>query len=330
MARSLRDQVIVITGASSGIGRATALKCAYAGAKVILAARTKASLDEVVEQIRLGGGSAYAIEVDVSDPAQVNNLVNEAIIAFGRIDTWVNNAAVALYGTVAETAIEEFERVIDVNFMGTYYCTKAVLPHMQRQGRGAIVNVGSVLSQRAVPLQAAYCASKFAVRGFTDALRMELMNDNADIHVSLVMPAAINTPFFTHARSRMGVRPQPFPPTYPVEQAADVIVHAIETHPREVVVGGAAILFTLMQRISPWITDRLMMANNLSIRLQQTDRADNGRDSLFTPMEDANRLSGDFAHLTKPSLYARLRTMPRAWLPLAAALFALAFFARRR
>ncbi|MDX2137541.1 MAG: SDR family oxidoreductase [Chloroflexota bacterium] len=306
MTRPLKDQVIVITGASSGIGRATALKCAQAGAKVVLAARDQQALDEVVTQIQLNSGSAVSHVTDVSQYAEVETLANQTFASFGRIDTWVNDAAVALYGMFNETSTEEFEQVIRVNLLGTMYGVKAVLPHMQRQGYGTIINVGSVLSSRAVPLQTAYVASKFGVRGFTDALRMELMSQKADITVTLVMPASINTPFFTHARSRMGVRPQPIPPVYEVELAADTIIHAIKTRPRDAYVGGAGPLFTIMQKLSPTFVDKLMTLNDMAFKSQKTKMPDTGRDALFEPMEGSSRASGDFAHLVKPSLYSRL------------------------
>jgi NAD(P)-dependent dehydrogenase (short-subunit alcohol dehydrogenase family) len=177
---------------------------------------------------------------------------------------------------------------------------------MQRQGQGTIINVGSVLSSHAVPLQTAYIASKFGVRGFTDALRMELMSQKADITVTLVMPASINTPFFTHARSRMGVRPQPIPPVYEVELAADTIIHAINTRQRDAYVGGAGPMFTIMQKLSPSLVDRLMTLNDMAFKLQKTEKPDTGRDAVFEPMEGSSRPSGDFGHLVKPSLYSRL------------------------
>jgi short-subunit dehydrogenase len=322
MVRQLKDQVIVITGASSGMGRATAIKCAEAGAHVVLAARDRTALDEVVSQIEQNGGRAFAVETNVSDWLQVEQLANQTQVAFGRIDTWINDAGTSVYGNINDITPEEAEQITAVNLLGTIYGVKAVLPYMQRQGYGTIINVGSVLSEFPVPLQSVYAATKHGVKGFTESLRLELMSQPTDIRVTLVMPSAINTPFFSHARSHMGVRPQPFPPAYNVELAADVIVHAIKTRPRAVYVGGAALLFTRLYKLSPALTDRLMLLGNMAIKLQKTNTPDHGQDSLFEPMQGTHDTEGEFAHLTKPSIYTRLaRINPLIWIGAAGVLF---------
>jgi short-subunit dehydrogenase len=306
MNEQLAGRVIVITGASSGIGRAVAVRCARMQANLVLVAREPQALEETLVQVRAEGGTAMAMPGDVSDWAFISQVADRTAAAWGKIDVWINAAAAALYGALDEVTVEEFRRVIDVNLLGTVYGVKAALPYMQRAQAGTIINVGSVLSQRAVPLQSSYVASKHAIRGFTDALRMELMDAHPGIHVTLVMPSSINTPFFTHARSHMGVRPQPIPPVYDAETAADVIVNAIFTHPRDAYVGGSAIGFVLLQKISPGLLDRLMTFRRLGFRLQQTDRPEDSTqsDALFSPTQGTHRVDGEFSHLTKPSMYS--------------------------
>lgn len=325
MPKAIHDQVVVITGASSGIGREAALQFGKRGASVVLAARNETALQEVANEIRAGGGRAYVAPTDVADMEQVEHLATEAINAFARIDTWVNNAAIGMYALVEETTLEEFARILQVNVMGVIAGSKAAMTHMKRQGYGTIINIGSVLSHRSIPLQVAYSASKHAVKGFTEGLRLELRRDYPDIHVTLISPASINTPYFSHARSKLGVHPQPYPPAYPPSLAAESIVHAAEHPTRDIYVGGASMMITLMNRISPTFTDWLMMRGNNTFKLQKTDRPDDGQDSMYQPEPGIGRVEGDFGHLTKPSMYTRIVELTPPWqkallLPLATGL----------
>ncbi len=251
MPRPLNEQVVVITGASSGIGREAARKFGKAGASVVLAARNEEALHEAAEEVRASGGQARVVPTDVADWEQVKRLVDEAFNTFGRIDTWVNDAAVTLYATVDDTTIGEFQRVMQVNYMSQVYGVKAVLPYTQRQGQGTIINIGSIESVRSLPYQAAYAASKHAVKGFTESLRMKLKRDRRGIEVTLIMPAGINTPLFNHARSKLGVKPRPLPPAYKPKLVAGAIVYAAQHTPRDIYVGGASMMFSLMERLSP-------------------------------------------------------------------------------
>lgn len=314
MPRPLHEQVIVITGASSGIGRLTALRFARAGAKVVLAARNEEALQTLEQEITNDGGTALVVPTDVGNWEAVQHLANTAVNYLGRIDTWVNNAGVSVYGTVEETSVEEFERVLHVNVMSQVYGAKAVIPHMKRQGGGVIINVGSALSKRSVPLQAAYCASKHAVKGFTDSLRMELKRDESNIDVVLIMPASMNTPFFTHARSNMGVKPMPIAPVYPPQDVAQAICLAAVHPKRDIHVGGAGAFFTWMEYLNPGLVDRVMLTKGYMFKQQKTDEPDDGIDNLYTPVDEMPaRIEGEFAEMTKPSLYNRLVSFRPTW-----------------
>jgi NADP-dependent 3-hydroxy acid dehydrogenase YdfG len=304
--KPIRDQVLVITGASSGIGRATALRFARRGASVVPIARGEAALESLRREIERFGGRAHPVVADVADWPQVERAAEEAVDRFGRIDTWVNNAAVALYATVAEADVEEMRRVLDVGLLGTVHGVKAALPHLQRQGRGAIINVASALGLRAVPLQAAYCAAKHGVKGFTDSLRTELEREGSGIAVTLVLPSSIDTPLFDHARSHLGVRPRPIPPVYAAEAVADAIVFAA-THPRrDLAVGGAGKAFALLERISPALADAYLLRGDVGVRQQRSDEPDDGVDNLFEPLDDGGRVRGRFGDEARQvSLYTR-------------------------
>jgi NAD(P)-dependent dehydrogenase (short-subunit alcohol dehydrogenase family) len=213
MPKAISEQVIVVTGASSGIGLATAQEAARRGARVVLAARNAHDLEHAVAEIRREGGDALAVPTDVTDYAQVQALAHRAVQEWGRIDTWVNNAGVSLYATFKEASLEDFRRVMETNFMGQVHGAKAALPHLEATN-GALVCVGSTLSDRGVPLQGAYCASKHAIKGWLDALRVELWREGSKVRVTLVQPSSINTPLFNKAKTQMGVMPMPIPPIY--------------------------------------------------------------------------------------------------------------------
>ncbi|MDP9368744.1 MAG: SDR family oxidoreductase [Chloroflexota bacterium] len=268
--KPLDQQVIVITGASSGIGRLTALEAARRGAKVVLAARGAEALEAAVQEITAAGGTAFAVQTDVADFAQVEALGRRAIERFGRIDTWVNNAAVSVYGEFVQISPEEFRRVIEIDLMGQVYGAKVALQHMRGQPGGSIINNASGLADRSVPLQTAYCAAKHGVKGFTEGLRVELDHAGVPIQVVTIKPGSIDTPFFQHAETKMGVEPKPVPPVYAPELVAEAILHAA-THPtRDLPVGGASAGLGIMQALAPRMMDlQLRFAGYWT---QQTDR----------------------------------------------------------
>jgi NAD(P)-dependent dehydrogenase (short-subunit alcohol dehydrogenase family) len=281
--KPINEQTLVITGASSGIGLVTAKLAARHGARVVLSARNAQALQKAVHDIRGEGGRAISVPADVSEPSQVEELAEAARREFGGIDTWVNNAAVAIYGRVMEVALEDMRRQMDVNYWGHVYGSRAAVRHMRANG-GALVNVGSALCDRAIPLQGNYCAAKHALKAFTDALRMELEDEGAPISVSLVKPASIDTPLFDKARTYLDVEPQPVPPVYAPEIVARVIVTCAQEPVREVIAGGFAELLSLA-RFTPRLADRYMESS--MFEAQRTDQPAQPRpDNLYAPVVD--------------------------------------------
>jgi short-subunit dehydrogenase len=322
--RPLSEQVVVITGASQGIGRETALLLASRGAAIVGAARNEEALATLVDEITASGGRAEPVVADVADPAAVERIADRAIERFGRIDTWVNNAAVSVYAHVDELTAEEIERVVRVNLLGQIHGSKVAADRMAASGRGTIVNVGSALSERAVPLQSIYVATKHGVAGFTEALRLELAESAPGIEVVLILPSSIDTPLFNFARSKLGVLPMPVPPVYEPRTVAEAIAHAAEHGGREIVVGGWGKLLILAQRLSATLLDRYMTQGRRLEQQQRTDRPDDQRDNLFDPSTGPGSTRGAFGAGAKPvSLYTReleLHPMRKRALVLAALL----------
>lgn len=300
----LKEQTVVITGASSGIGREAALRFAGKGAAVVLAARNETALRDVAQQIQKEGGRAHVAVTDVSNWREVQRLAQEAVNWFGRIDTWVNNAAVSEYATVEQMTVEEIERIVCVNLMGQIHGMKAALEQMKRQKGGTMINVASVLAERSVPYQAAYCATKHGIKGFTEALRLELEHVKSPIKVTLILPSSINTPLFENARSKIGVLPNPIPPIYHPKIVADAIVFAAEHPRRTIVVGGAGKIMELLERINPALVDRYMLSGGRMFKSQRTNRPDNQHDNLFEPIQGKGSVTGSFNKKSKSrSLY---------------------------
>ncbi|HEU5423021.1 MAG TPA: SDR family oxidoreductase [Nitrolancea sp.] len=281
MPKPLAEQVVVITGASSGIGRETAIELAMRRASLVLAARNQDALEEVSREVERLGGTALPVVTDVSDWTQLEHLAQQAVARFGRIDTWINDAAVIEYATVADTTPDESARIVRVNLLGQIDGSMAALPELTRQGQGMLVNVSSQVAIRSVPFLAVYSATKHGIKGFTEALRLELAHTHPGITVTLILPGSINTPFFTHARSKLGSLPGAIPPVYEPNVVAQAIVYALEHPRRDVYVGGAGRLLPLAEALAPGLLDRLMLADGLFFRLQRSDRPDNGRDNLF-------------------------------------------------
>ena len=307
MTRPLGQQVVVITGASSGIGRETALQLAVRGARITAVARGRRALETLAAEVERVGGDVHIVVGDVADYATLERAAAETVERFGRIDTWVNNAAVSVYATIEDLTVDEFRRVTDVNYLGQVHGVKAALPHLRAAGGGTIINVGSALSERAVPLQAAYCAAKHAIKGFTEALRVEMQREGSGIDVVLIEPSSMNTPLFDHARSKMGVRPVPIPPIYEPRVTAKAIVHAAE-HPVPVIAtGGASKLFTLVERLNPQLLDWWQLRGDRGARDQLSQEPDDGQDNLEQPMEDGGAVTGRFGRQSKASsIYTEL------------------------
>ncbi|MGY1692266.1 SDR family oxidoreductase [Geodermatophilus sp. SYSU D01105] len=292
--RPVSDQVVVVLGASSGIGRAAALEFARQGAtRIVVASRGEEALGTLVDELTRAGAEAVAVPTDITDAAAVQALVASAEGRFGRIDTFVTVPGVGIWGSVQQIDLDEFRRVLEVNFLGHVAAAQAAVPALERAGGGVLIGIGSVESYRAVPLHAPYSASKFALRAFYDCLRMELAEATSPVEVATVLPAGIATPFFEHARTKLGSMPKPPPPVYAPELVAEAIVRA-STHPRrEIPVGDAALGFLAGQRLSPALTDAVLAVTGR--QLQTTDRPDTGTDILDTPTSGPGRVRGEFA-----------------------------------
>jgi short-subunit dehydrogenase len=278
--KSLKDQVIVITGASSGIGLTTAAMAAARGAAVVLAARSEAELSDAVARIRGKGGRATAVAADVADEREVNQVARTAMLEFGRIDTWVNNAGIGMYGRLVDQPMADKRKLFEINFWGVVNGCRVAVEHMRARG-GTIINVGSEVSDRAVPLLGIYSASKHAVRAYNDTLRMELEHDGIPIWVSLVKPGPIDTPFPQHAVNYMDREPKHAPPVYPPEEVAYAILKCAEKPVREITVGGGPRLQLAMAALAPRLTD-LMMERQMFEGMKR-DEPPTSPDSLNRP-----------------------------------------------
>ena len=249
--KPLAEQVIVITGASSGIGLATAQQAAQAGAKLVLAARSEARLAEIVGAINDEGGEAIHVVADVGREEDVRRVADMAIDRFGRIDTWVNDAGVAIYGRLDEVSDADSRRLFDTNFWGVVYGSLAALPHLKRNG-GALINLGSEVSDAVIPLQGMYSASKHAVKGFTDALRIEVNDlDNAPVSITLIQPTAVNTPYPQHARNYMDKEPKLPTPQIDPHRVAHAILNAATKPTRDVKVGVMSKVNSTLAKFAP-------------------------------------------------------------------------------
>jgi short-subunit dehydrogenase len=255
--KPIEEQVIVITGASSGIGLATALLGAKRGAKVVMGARSKDVTAEIAAQIGAGGGEAIAIPCDVTSRSQVEQLASTAIERFGRIDTWVNNAGVSIYGRLEDVSEEDSRRLFETNFWGLYYGCLAALPHLRQNG-GTLINVGSEVSEAVVPLQGMYSASKHAVKGLTDALRVEVEQvDEAPVSITLIQPTATDTPFPQHAKNYMGEEPKLPSPLDDPEDVAEAILKAATKPTRSKKVGAMSKINTATSKVAPRMADKM-------------------------------------------------------------------------
>jgi NAD(P)-dependent dehydrogenase (short-subunit alcohol dehydrogenase family) len=302
--KPIENQVVVLMGASSGIGRETAFRLAKRGAKMVVAARSEAGLRSLEDDLRELGGEVTTVVADVSEFEQVETVAQSAVEEYGRLDTWVHLAAVGLFAPFDQTRPEEFRRVLDVDLMGQVYGAIAALPRIKREGRGALVHISSVVGKRSAPLQSAYSASKHGIDGFLESLRVELLQEGwSSIAVTNVMPAAINTPFFTKARTKLGVKPKGFPPIYQPGVVADAILYSAEKAPREIVAGGAGKGMLLTQRVSPRLMDALMVRGGFGSQMTDEPKSTTDPDGLFAPMEGQDRTEGEFGEQALPRSY---------------------------
>jgi len=314
--RKLRDSVVVITGASSGIGRAAALAFARKRGAVVLAARRAAALDELGAACERIGAAALAVPTDVTDQMQVEALARRAVERFGRIDVWVNNAAVALFGRFEDTPIDAFRRVIETNLFGYVYGARAALPVFREQGGGVLINVGSIVSKIPQPYTSPYVMSKHAVRALGRSLRQEIALDGAPIHVCTVMPASIDTPLFQHAANYTGRPVQPMPPVYPADDVAATLVRLARKPRNEVFVGRVGRVLDVQEKLAPAASERMLATVVDRQHLDTHGRAATTEGNLFGPMHEGTGISGGW--LTDDGRSA-LRTAALLLAPAAAA-----------
>ncbi len=286
--QSVKDErVVVVTGASAGVGRAAAVAFGRVGCSVGLLSRGRAGLEGAVRDVEAAGGRAVAVKTDVAEPDQVEAAAQRVEQAFGPIDVWVNNAMTSVFSPVKETTPEEFRRVTEVTYLGVVYGTLAALRRMLPRDEGSIVQVGSALAYRGIPLQAPYCAAKHAIQGFCDSLRSELLHDGSRVRLTMVQLPAMNTPQFEWVRSRLPNRAQPVPPIFAPEVAARAIVWASEHGRREIYVGAPTLEAILGNKLFPGIGDRYLARSGYGAQ-QTSEPEDPGRaDNLFQPVDEA-------------------------------------------
>lgn len=297
MMRSNRDAVVVITGASSGIGRAAAHAFAAAGASVVLAARAERPLQEAARECIEAGGQSLAVPTDVTSEEAVKALAQRAIGAFGRIDVWVNNAAVSLFGRIEDTPLDAYQRVIQTNLFGYVHGARAVIPHFRAQGSGVLINVSSSVALTGQPYTSAYVASKCAIQGLSECLRQELL-DVPGIQVCTVLPASLDTPLFQHAANYTGRRPQAMKPIYDPEMVADAIVRLAEHPRRETIAGEAGWMAVLGHAIAPTLTERVM-ARRVETDHLGLEETPNSQGNLFEPMPEVDGLHGGWREMRR-------------------------------
>jgi NAD(P)-dependent dehydrogenase (short-subunit alcohol dehydrogenase family) len=280
-------QTVVITGASAGIARATARRYGARGTNVGLIARGQAGLDGAAQDVIEAGGQALAVPTDVADHAQVEKAATEIETQFGPIDVWINVAFTSVFAPFAEITPDEFRRVTEVSYLGFVHGTMVALSRMRPRNAGTIVQVGSALSERSIPLQSAYCGAKHAINGFTESLRCELLHEGSKVHVTVVQMPAVNTPQFSWVLSRLPRHPQPVPPIYQPEVAAAGVLYAAD-HPerKQYWVGGSTAVTLLAQKVAPALLDRYLAKTGYDA--QQTDQpvpAGSRADNLFDPVD---------------------------------------------
>ncbi|MFN8391172.1 MAG: SDR family oxidoreductase [Bdellovibrionota bacterium] len=281
--KPLNQQVMVITGASSGIGLATAEAAAAKGVKVVLAARSKQALENIVQSIRSRGGEAYAVAADVASREELERVAQEAVIRFGRIDTWVNNAGVSIYGRLDEISEQDSRRLFDTNFWGVYHGSLVALHYLKTAG-GAIINVGSEVSEAVIPLQGIYAASKHAVKGFTDALRVEIEEvSELPVAITLIQPTAVDTPYPQHAKNYMPQEPKLPDPMIEPEKVAEAILAAAVSQTRALRVGTMSKVNTMTAKLMPKLADKLSSKQVDRQHYDEPPRNPNG--ALYQPSE---------------------------------------------
>lgn len=306
--KPINEQIIVIVGASSGIGLATARMAAKKGAKVVVAARNTDALKQLEQEISSSGGQALAVTADVTQQEQVELIAHAAIEKFGGFDTWFNNAGIGIYGKAEEVEIKDARQLFEINFWGEVYGTNAALPHLKKRG-GALINMGSTESDRALPLHAFYAATKHAVQGYTDGLRMELEKEGAPVSVTLIKPGAIDTPFPEHAKNYMQKEANLPAPVYHPDVVARAVLHAASHPEREIWIGAGGKFIAASGKHAPRLTDKFMNAALYQQQMKDEPKRIR-RDALWGPGDGMRARGNHEGHVMKSSLYTTASLHP--------------------
>ncbi len=307
--KNISEQTIVITGASSGIGLTTARMAAEQGAKLLLIARNEQALNELANEINSKGGRAIVYAADVADEKALREAANKAKTEFGGFDTWVNNAGGAIYGKIADVSNEDSRRLFETNFWGVVYGSRIAVEHLREKG-GALINVGSEVSDISVPLIGMYSTSKHAVKGFTDAFRMEIEADKLPVSVTLIKPTAIHTPFPEHAKNYMDFEPQLPPPVYAPELVAEAILHCAQNQVRDFFVGEMAAAHSAMATYAPRLTDKLMAMTGESQQNSGKPSDPNRPDGLYETHSDLRERGSEERYVLETSVYQKAKIHP--------------------
>jgi short-subunit dehydrogenase len=318
-----RNRNVVVTGASAGVGRAVALRFARAGARVGLIARDAEALESVKQEIERLGGSAVAVPADVADADAVFAAADEIRRAFGPIDVWINDAMVTVFALAWQISPEEFRRVTEVTYLGFVHGTLAALREMRPRDSGTVIQIGSALAYRGIPLQSAYCGAKHAIRGFTNSVRTELMHERSRINIGIIELPAVNTPQFDWARAHTGRQPRPVPPVFQPEVIADAAFRMAQRPRREIWVGLSTLQVILGNFLFPSLLDRYLARNMVAAQERAEATQPGRRDNLFEPVHDLHRTHGSFGREARHTAVAMAGPAARL-VPVAAGVLALA------
>jgi NAD(P)-dependent dehydrogenase (short-subunit alcohol dehydrogenase family) len=313
--RELGDSVVVITGASSGIGRAAARAFAERGASVALAARSEGSLRDTARECEEAGGRALVVPTDVTDEEAVNELARRTIARFGRIDVWVNNAAVMVYGYLEEVPSDVYRRVIETNLFGQIHGARAVIPYFKEQGSGVLINISSMWAKVSSPQVSSYVTSKFGILGFSECLRQALYKEK-DIHVCTILPVSVDTPIFRHTGNYTGRGTRPVPPVLDPDRVVKQILRNAERPRPETTVGPTGYLLAWAHAVTPRLYD-FLVPYVFDWAAFRDDPAERGPGNVFEPMPEWNRITGEWRD-GRSTLLRRVAIAGEAALPLAA------------
>jgi NAD(P)-dependent dehydrogenase (short-subunit alcohol dehydrogenase family) len=307
-------EVVVITGASAGIGRATARRFARDGARIGLLARGLTGLEAAKRDVEEAGGDALALATDVADADQIEVAAERVEEELGPIDVWINNAMVTVYADFLDVEPDEFRRATEVTYLGTVWGTRSALRRMVPRDRGMLVQIGSALSYRGIPLQGPYCGAKHAVKGFTETIITELLHRGSNVHVTMVHLPAVNTPQFTWGRTKLEKQTQPVPPIYQPEVAADAVHWAAHHRRRELYVGAPTVLNVIGEKIAPWLLDRYLAKTGVHSQLTSHPLSPDDHDNLFDPVEEDRGAHGPFGRRSHSRSLQLELTKRRGWL----------------